>query len=87
MEIKLDVNTPKVQAVNGPQPAARSAKAAEPKVEFSNAAALDRALKATPDVRSEEVERARKLVNDTNWPPPETIQKLSTLFAMKAVAE
>lgn len=87
MEIKLDVNTPKVQAVNGPQPAARSSKATEPKVEFSNAAALDRALKATPDVRAEEVERARKLVNDTNWPPPETIQKLSTLFAMKAVSE
>lgn len=87
MEIKLDVNAAKVRAVPPPAAVERPSKAAEAKVEFKEAAALEHALKETPDVRSSEVERAKQLVADTNYPPREAIQKLSTLLAMKISSE
>lgn len=83
MEIKLDVNAAKVRAVTPPAQVERPSKVAEAKVEFKEAAALERTLKETPEVRSDEVERAKKLVADASYPPREAIQKLSTLLAIK----
>lgn len=52
-------------------------------VNFSATEAVDKALSATPDVRAEEVERARQLIGDPSYPPPETIRKLSELLAVQ----
>lgn len=49
--------------------------------DFQSSASLDAALKGTPEVRREEVERASRLVDTKNYPPPELINRLSRLLA------
>lgn len=51
-------------------------------VALENVRALHRALDNTPDSRQDMVERAAHLVGDVNYPPPETIQKISHLLAL-----
>ena len=46
-----------------------------------SAAALDRALADTPDLRADRVERARELIRDVSYPPEETIQRIASLLA------
>jgi hypothetical protein len=50
---------------------------------FERSAALNRSLADTPEVRSEVVERARRLIEDSSYPPPEAINKIADLLAMK----
>ena len=50
--------------------------------EFSHAASLERALEQTPTVRVGHVERARDLIGDVNYPPRETIRRISHLLAL-----
>ena len=49
--------------------------------EFAATEALDQALHNAPDIRPEKVERATRLMDDRNYPPPELIRRLSRLFA------
>lgn len=42
---------------------------------------LSQALEATPAVRAEKVEQAKKLVLDASYPPDVLINKISALFA------
>ncbi|MHC1765490.1 MAG: hypothetical protein AB9869_14510 [Verrucomicrobiia bacterium] len=49
---------------------------------FDAADELDRALRAEPEVRPGEVERAERLIGDVAYPPPETIRRLAVLLAM-----
>lgn len=49
--------------------------------QFDRAAALNRALADTPDLRANEVERARELIGDVSYPPAETIQRIASLLA------
>ncbi|MBL9168321.1 MAG: hypothetical protein JNN07_11315 [Verrucomicrobiales bacterium] len=63
-----------------PEPT-KTTKAPQSEPHFESAAALDQALKAEPDVRQEEVERATRLVETKNYPPPELINRLSRLLA------
>lgn len=56
-------------------------------VDLAGAAAVDRALDATPDIRPEAVARARKLIGDPAYPPRETIVRLSHLLALHLPAE
>jgi hypothetical protein len=51
--------------------------------EFAGAAALQRALDATPDVRPEAVARGQALANSVQYPPAETMQRLARLFALE----
>lgn len=55
--------------------------------QFDRAAALNRALADTPDVRPSEVERARDLIGDVSYPPPETIKRIASLLALNLKAE
>ena len=48
---------------------------------FEATASLNDALKQTPSVRRSEVERATRLVETGNYPPPELINRLSRLLA------
>lgn len=54
---------------------------------FERSAALNRSLAGTPEVRREVVERARRLIEDTSYPPPEAINKIADLLAMKLAQE
>ena len=54
---------------------------------FERSAALNRSLADTPEVRREVVERARRLIEDTSYPPPEAINKIADLLAMKLAQE
>lgn len=54
--------------------------------QFDRATALDRALMDTPDLRPGEVARARVLIGDVSYPPPQTIQRIASLLAMDVAA-
>ena len=80
----MQVNTnsirlPATPGVTPDAPKASGTPSSEP--HFESAQALDHALKAEPDVRRDEVERATRLVETKNYPPPELINRLSRLLA------
>ncbi len=64
---------------SGPPAKANSSDA----VQLGKTAELEQALENLPDVRAEAVQRGKALVNDANYPPPETIRKISHLLALK----
>ena len=49
--------------------------------EFTATNSLNEALRQTPDVRQAEIQRATRLVEQGNYPPPELISRLSRLLA------
>ncbi len=55
--------------------------------QFDGAAALNRALADTPELRPEAVERARELIGDVTYPPPETIKRIASLLALNVQDE
>jgi hypothetical protein len=55
--------------------------------DFSEADALNQALRAEPEVRAEAVARARELIGDVKWPPREAIEQISNLLAVHLLAE
>ena len=52
-------------------------------VALENSRALTHALHETPASRAEIVRRATELVGEPNYPPPETIRKISHLLAIQ----
>lgn len=54
---------------------------------FERSAALNRSLADLPDVRRQVVERARRLIEDTSYPPQEAINKIADLLAMTLAQE
>jgi hypothetical protein len=52
-------------------------------VALENSRALSRALQETPATRADVVQRATELVGEPNYPPPETIRKISHLLAIQ----
>jgi len=54
---------------------------------FERSAALNRSLANTPEVRQQVVERARRLIEDTSYPPQEAINKIADLLAMTLAQE
>ena len=72
--------------VKGPTPVTRVAttsKSATDDVSLTGSAALEKSLHDTPDSRPEAVQKARQLINDVQYPPQETIKKISHLLAIK----
>jgi hypothetical protein len=83
MEIDTKINT---TGVNNLTPARRSvaaAPSAAPDSSFASSSALEAALKNTPDVRASEVDRARELISDPNYPSSGTINQLAGFLADK----
>lgn len=50
---------------------------------FNRAQALDQALRATTEVRSDVVDRARQLIADVKYPPSAAIEGIAALLALK----
>lgn len=69
------------------KPGSRAAQAAQDEVAFENSRALTTALQNTPESREDVVQRASKLVSDVHYPPPETIQMISHLLAIRINSE
>jgi len=57
-------------------------KAVLDRADFNSAANLNRSLQNLPDVRAEEVDRASKLVQDVNYPPPYAMLRIARLLAI-----
>jgi hypothetical protein len=62
-------------------------KAVLDRADFNRAADLNRSLQKLPDVRAEEVDRARKLVEDVNYPPPYAMLRIARLLAINLDAD
>ena len=52
------------------------------RADFNRAADLNRSLQDLPEVRSEEIERAKRLVEDANYPPPYAMLRIARLLAI-----
>lgn len=82
MEINTNINTGAAGRVGPLRPPAPAAKVVTDEAVFAQSSALNDAINSLPSSRVEAVERARNLVADVNYPPRETIQKISNLLAM-----
>ena len=80
----------RINSVNNPQPSQRTeglqrqanGKKSVDTSMLSASESLDRALESEPSTRAEAVEKARKLVGDVAYPPPETVKRLANLLAI-----
>jgi hypothetical protein len=61
----------------------RDASSVRDDVALENSRALTQALQLTPATRADVVRRATELVGEPNYPPPETIRKISHLLAIQ----
>jgi hypothetical protein len=74
-------------AAGGASPVTRKSKAASKSAAdvaaspVASAPPLRRALEATPESRAAEVARARKLVADPAYPPPEVLKRVAGVLA------
>lgn len=82
MEVSPNLNAGSVNRAPSSQPVGQRTKPEAVGTAFANAEALDEALRSTPDTRPEVVARAKKLVEDVNYPPRETINKIANLLAI-----
>jgi hypothetical protein len=82
MEIGFHPNVGSVGRTPPHMPLARGSEAAQDEVALENTRALRRDLEATPDSRADLVDKAMIMVGDVNYPPRETIQKISHLLAL-----
>jgi hypothetical protein len=81
MQVNL-ITSPSMSARGLEQlPAALETKRPGDKAVFSQAEALNRALDAVSDTRTEEMLRARDLFNQVQYPPVQMIHRLSRLLA------
>jgi hypothetical protein len=87
MEIKLNSNIESVGRITGGQPKRVEQKSGEDAAVFAQSQALDKALSATPDVRSDVVREASEKVSLADYPPAETIQRIATLLAKNIESE
>jgi hypothetical protein len=84
MEVSPNTGTGHSQRVAGKPLVTRPGKApASDLVSVRNTEAVNGALRQTPDIRSEVVERAREQVADLHYPPLQTIKAFSALLAVK----
>jgi hypothetical protein len=84
MEVKFNKEINVAPPVTRPEKAAPvQARQSDPEPAFDNSRNLDEALSATPDVRTDVVDRARDLVKSPQYPPVETMKKIARLLAVE----
>lgn len=84
--MEINFHPKNLDAVGGNYPVRtgqREALAAHDEVVLENSRALTEALHRSPASRAEMVRRAVELVGEPNYPPPETIRKISHLLAIQ----
>lgn len=83
MQIDPRSTTGALSRVDTNHPAAEKRKIASDHATFEQAEALNDDYRREPDVRADVVSKAKELVSETQWPPPETIRKIASLLAME----
>ncbi len=87
MELNLNPNASSLshaQAARKSGPASQGVPAGgtTPETTFGQTDELDQTLRAQPNTRQEAVSRAKGLIADASYPPPETIKRIANLLAM-----
>lgn len=83
MQVHLNNNANPVAPSGPPKPASRVASNSQTEeTQFEASRALNGSLDQLPEIRPEVVERAKRLLQDSNYPPAEAIRKISSLLAM-----
>lgn len=83
MEVNNNNNIDTAQWVKVNQSRPRPTQAGADTTSFYRVEALDHAMQATPAVRPEAVERAKKLIAEIRYPGDETIRGIASLLALK----
>jgi len=81
MKINPNTNPVRVDGAQPPKPAVSAKLPAAETDAFAGSAAVNSALRNSPDSRPDAVSRARTLINDASYPGPETLRKVSQLLA------
>jgi hypothetical protein len=83
--MQVNLNTSPNLSVRGLEspPVAREPKGPSDQAVFNSAAALDRALAEVPEVRAENVQRAKDLFTSVQYPPVQMISRISRLVAVQ----
>jgi hypothetical protein len=81
MKINPNTNPVRVDGAQPPKPAASAKLPAAEADAFAGSAAVNSALRNSPDSRPDAVARARTLINDPSYPGPETLRGISQLLA------
>ncbi len=71
--------------VGGPDAAAKTVKRAVTEADstaFSQVDELEKSMSDQEDARASEVQKARELVNQNQWPPVETMRRIANLLAI-----
>lgn len=82
MEINPNFSLGPIGRVHRVPAGSRESKVARDVVSLAGAEALNRSLQAAPDSRAEEVARAKDLIGQVDYPPRQTIQRISALLAI-----
>ena len=83
MEVNNNINIDTAQWVKVNQARSRASQSGADTTSFYRVEALDQAMQATPAVRPEAVERAKKLIAEIRYPGDETIRGIASLLALK----
>jgi hypothetical protein len=87
MQVNPNYNMAAVPNVGVKPAGVRGSEPAREDTSFTETTALNQALGSVPDSRQDQVERARQLIDDVNYPPPEGINKIAHLLALNFAAE
>jgi hypothetical protein len=81
MQIESNYNAGAVHRTPPSTPATKTVRPAAEAPAFQDAEKLNAALKDTPDVRADKVDKAKALIKEIEWPPTEVINRISKLVA------
>jgi hypothetical protein len=82
MQVNPNNSAGEVRRTELNRPSPPEVKVERDQVEFTQVTALNNALQDVPSIRLEEVERAKKLIQDANYPPPYALVRIARLLAM-----
>ena len=83
MRIDSNLNSRGVDGSIPPKRTSSVSRRTTDRTSFAGTDALDTSLKIAPDSRAIEVENARALIANPDYPPAEIIRNISTLLAAK----
>ncbi len=87
MQVDPKATVSTVTWVDTSQPVARKTKADSDYPTFAGAEALNDEYRQEPEVRIDAVSKAKELVAQATYPPPETIKRIANLLAMEVSKE
>ena len=81
MDVRIESNIDKIQGYSiGKKPPKKVAPTVD-SAQFDHAANLNRSFAATTEIRPEAVDRAKKLIADSAYPPKETLWKTASVLS------